>query len=321
MWRRPRRAALKIFYAADLHGSEKCFGKFLNAARYYDVDLLVLGGDLTGKALIPVVRGESGTYEAQFLGRRAIGRGEAEVLEIEKQIRFNGLYPYRCEPDELRELQQDSVLRAARFEEVMRRDVSRWVEMADERLRTPEVRCLAMPGNDDGEFVSEVLSKSERIENCDQRVIEVGGFQFLSLGYSNPTPWHSPRELTEDEMQARIERLAGKLDLSKPAIFNLHAPPHDSGLDSAPEIGDDLRLVGGAAARTVPVGSRAVRKAIETYHPMLSLHGHIHESRGVARIDGSVCLNPGSEYNVGILRGVIVRVAPDRVVGYQFVAA
>lgn len=212
MWRRPKEAALKLFYAADLHGSEKCFGKFLSAAKFYDVDLLVLGGDLTGKAMVPVVRVENGTYEARFLGRRAVARGEAEILEIEKQIRFNGFYPYRCEPDELSELQQDPELRATRFEEVMRRDVSRWVEMADERLRTSEVRCLAMPGNDDGEFVSDVLRQSERIENCDEQVMEVGGFQVLSLGYSNPTPWHSPRELTEEEMRARLERLAEKLD-------------------------------------------------------------------------------------------------------------
>lgn len=322
IWRRrPDETALKIFYAADLHGSEKCFGKFLNAASYYDVGLLILGGDLTGKALVPVVRREDGGYEARFLGRTAVAHDEAELREIEKQVRLNGFYPYRCDLDELRDLQDDEALRKTKFEDVMRRDVSRWLEMADERLRETSVRCLAMPGNDDGDFVGEVLAQAQRIENCDERVIDVEGFQVLSLGYSNPTPWHTPRELPEEEIRARIARLAGKLDPGRPAIFNLHAPPYDSGLDSAPEIGEDLRLVGGAAARTVPVGSRAVRQAVEEFQPMLSLHGHIHESRGAARINGSVCLNPGSEYNVGILRGVIVGVGRQRVLGYQFVSA
>jgi Icc-related predicted phosphoesterase len=322
LWkRRSQGQALKIFYAADIHGSEKCFGKFLGAAKFYEVDLLILGGDLTGKALIPIVRRDDGQYEAQLLGREAVARDEAELQEIEKRIRLNGFYPYRCDRDELVELERDEAKLAAKFEEVMRRDTERWMDMADERLRASGVPCLAMPGNDDGDFVGELLSRSEGMANCDERVVEVGGFQVLSLGYSNPTPWHTPRELSEEEIERRIAGLAEQLEAGKATIFNLHAPPYDSGLDSAPEVRDDLTLVGGAAATTVPVGSHAVRKAIETYHPLLSLHGHIHESRGAAKIDGAVCLNPGSEYNVGVLRGVIVRVDADRVIGYQFVAA
>jgi Icc-related predicted phosphoesterase len=319
--RRSREGALKVFYAADIHGSETCFRKFLKAADFYDVDVLVLGGDLTGKALVPVVRGAGGTWEAKFLGRTAKARDEGELDALEAQIRFNGFYPYRCDPDEVRALEADPTRRAARFDQVMREDIFRWIGIAEERLRESPVRCLIMPGNDDGDYVAEALEGSDRVENAEERILEVKGFLFLSLGYSNITPWHTPRELPEEELGARVSALIEGLDPSMPWIFNLHVPPYDTRIDDAPELDETLRLVGGPSARMVPVGSHAVRAAIEEQQPLLSVHGHIHESRGVARLGKTQAINPGSEYNAGILRGVIVTVDPDRVVGHQFVGA
>jgi Icc-related predicted phosphoesterase len=317
--RRSREGALKIFYAADIHGSETCFRKFLKAADFYDVDVLVLGGDLTGKALVPVVRGTGGTWKAKFLGRTAEARDEGELEALEAQIRFNGFYPYRCDPDELNQLETDPKRRAARFDQVMREDIFRWMGIAEDRLRESPVRCLMMPGNDDGDYVAEALEASERVENAEERIVEVQGFLFLSLGYSNITPWHTPRELSEEELGARISPLVEALDPSLPWIFNLHVPPYDTRIDDAPELDETLRLIGGSGARMVPVGSHAVRAAIEEQQPLLSLHGHIHESRGLARLGKTQAINPGSEYNVGVLRGVIVAVEPNRVVGHQFV--
>jgi Icc-related predicted phosphoesterase len=319
--RRSREGALKIFYAADIHGSETCFRKFLKAADFYDVEVLVLGGDLTGKALVPVVRGAGGTWEAKFLGRTAKARDVGELDALEAQIRFNGFYAYRCDPDEVRALEADPTRRAARFDQVMREDIFRWMDIAEERLRDSPVRCLMMPGNDDGDYVAEALEGSERVENAEERILEVKGFLFLSLGYSNITPWHTPRELPEEELGARISALIEGLDPSMPWIFNLHVPPYDTRIDDAPELDETLGLVGGPSARMVPVGSQAVRAAIEEQQPLLSVHGHIHESRGVARLGKTQAINPGSEYNAGILRGVIVTVDPDRVVGHQFVGA
>lgn len=318
---RSKDGALKIFYAADIHGSERCFRKFLKAADFYGVDVLVLGGDLTGKAMVPVVRGPGGTWEAKFLGRKAQARDDVELAALEEQIRFNGFYPYRCDPDEVRELEADAEQRKARFDQVMRDDVVRWMGIAAERLRESPVRCLMIPGNDDGDYVGDILSESERVENAEGQILDVKGFLFLSLGYSNFTPWHTPRELSEEELAGRIAALAEGLDPSEQWIFNLHVPPYDTMIDDAPELDENLRLVGGANARMVPVGSHAVRAAIEKHRPLLSLHGHIHESRGVAKVGGTVAINPGSEYNVGVLRGVIVTVQPERVVGYQFVGA
>jgi Icc-related predicted phosphoesterase len=319
--RRERDPTLSIFYAADFHGSEKCWGKFLNASAYYDVDLLIMGGDLTGKAMIPVVRTSEGEWRGELLGRKSTFRSEEELERFEKQVRFNGFYPYRCDPDEFMAMQQDRELSRRRFDQVMRRDTERWMDMADQRLAEAGVPCMAMPGNDDQDFIGDLLAQAKTIDNCDEQILDWGGFQVMSLGYSNPTPWNSPRELSEEELGKRIEKLAERLDGSKRTIFNLHPPPHDTGLDNAPELNEDLSLAGGAHARMLPVGSRAVRSAIEQYQPVLSLHGHIHESRGAARLGGSLALNPGSEYNVGVLKGVIVKVTPHKVVGHQFVSA
>jgi Icc-related predicted phosphoesterase len=319
--RKEREPTLKIFYAADIHGSETCWGKFLNAATYYEVDLLIMGGDLTGKAMIPIVRTGEGSWEGELLGRKAELRTEDDLEQFEKQVRFNGFYPYRCELDEVVAMEQDEDLRHRRFDQVMRRDTERWMEIADQRLKDSGIPCLAMPGNDDQDFIGDLLSQARAIENCDEQIVDWGSYQILSLGYSNPTPWESPRELSEEELAERIDRLVQRLDGTRPAIFNLHPPPHDTGLDSAPELNEDLSLAGGAHARMVPVGSHAVRSAIERYGPVLSLHGHIHESRGSARIGPSLALNPGSEYNVGVLKGVIVQVTERNVVGHQFVSA
>ena len=68
-----------------------------------------------------------------------------------------------------------------------------------------------------------------------------------------------------------------------------------------------------------PVGSTAVRELIERIQPVLALHGHIHESRGVANIGKTVAINPGSSYTEGVLQGVIVTLSGDKVVGQQLV--
>jgi len=207
------------------------------------------------------------------------------------------------------------------FRQVMRDSVERWVRLAEERLRGTGVRCFVMPGNDDEFEIDEVLAGSDVVVNPDGAIVEIDGYQMLSLAWANPTPWNSPRELPEEELAARIERLARELDPSLPVIFNLHCPPYDSTLDSAPQLREDLSVVMvGGQPNMVPVGSRAVREAIERYQPVVSLHGHIHESRGAVRIGRTLCINPGSAYGEGVLHGALVRLENDRVASYQLVS-
>lgn len=320
-WRPPKSRPYRLFFVADLHGSEKCFRKFINAGTHYGVDALILGGDVTGKALVPIVRRGDGSYETRLLGRTEVMRDESEVERIERQIRFNGFYPFRSDPDEIAALEGDPTLRAEHFQEVISRDIRRWIQLADERLADSGIECIVIPGNDDEPFVGDLLATGQRLRNPEGEVIDLGAYQLLSYGWSNITPWRSPRELEEDVLEKRIEEIAAHLDPDRPAIFNLHVPPFGSGIDDAPEIRADLSLVGGSSAAMVPVGSLAVRRVIERHQPMLGLHGHIHESRGRANLGRSICLNPGSDYNTGILKGVIVSLIGDQVAEAQFVAA
>jgi uncharacterized protein len=310
-----------LFYVADIHGSEKCFRKFINAARFYGVDALILGGDITGKALVPLVERADGRIDVHFLGEDRVLNDEADVEEAEKAIRSNGFYPFRITEQALSGLASDDGQRQKEFDRIMADDLRRWIRLADERLDGLTTDCLVMPGNDDEHFTGPVLNEAHRLTNPENGIIRIGPYQVLSLGYSNQTPWHSPRELPEDEITRRLNELAAQLDPAVPSIFNIHVPPYGTALDDAPELRADLSIAGGSNSRMVPVGSPAVRAAIETYRPILSLHGHIHESRGTAKVGKTVAINPGSEYNTGVLRGVIVRLRAAEVVGVQFVAA
>jgi Icc-related predicted phosphoesterase len=311
---------VRIYYAGDIHGSEKCWRKFLNAAPFYEADVLILGGDITGKALVPLVERRPGEWAAHVLGRDEVARGQEAVAELEKRIRFNGFYPYRCSEDEYRRLEADEEHRERVVTEVMCRELERWLAVADEKLAGSDVRCLVMPGNDDEFDIDPILSRSARVENPDGRVMRLGEYQLLSSAWANPTPWDSPRELPEDQLEARLEALAAELEPDVPAIFNLHCPPFDSALDMAPQLTDDLRVVRkGGEQVIVPVGSRAVRAVIERHRPLLGLHGHIHESRGAAELGRTLCLNPGSVYAEGVIDGVLVDLDGDRIVRHQFV--
>jgi Icc-related predicted phosphoesterase len=311
---------MRVFYTGDVHGSERCFRKFLNAAAFYDADVLILGGDITGKMLTPVVEEKPGRFVATVLGRKEKAKRPRDLDDMEKQIRFNGFYPYRCTPEEYERLREDEAHRESVMLRVMVDEVRRWMAIADEKLSGTRVQCLVMPGNDDEPEIDAVL-QSEVVVNPDNRVLRVGDYQMLSSCWANPTPWNSPREESEHDLQERLSALAGELDPERPTIFNLHVPPYDSGLDIAAELDDDLKVItSGGQPNLVPVGSRAVRELIERRQPVVSLHGHIHESRGVTKIGRTLCLNPGSNYADGVLDGAIVDLEPDLAPRHQLVS-
>jgi Icc-related predicted phosphoesterase len=308
---------LRLFYAGDLHGSERCFRKFLNAAAFYDAQVLVLGGDIAGKVMVPIIEERPGHFIATLFGRTEKLKKEKDLEDLEKRIRFNGFYPYRTVPVEYERIRTDEDHRAKVMSEVMVAEVRRWMDIADQKLAGSGVRCYIMPGNDD-EMDIDVALGSETVENPEGRVVRIDGYQMLSSCWANPTPWDSPREADEGRLTEMFDDIAADLDTGLPAIFNLHAPPFDSGLDTAFEITADLKVVTeGGQPKTIPVGSHAVREAIEHYQPILGLHGHIHESRNVARLGNSLCINPGSNYADGVLDGAIVDLEEGEVVRYQ----
>jgi len=307
----------RVFFATDLHGSEVCWKKFLNAAKFYGAEVLICGGDMTGKAIVPIVA-ENGHYTLT-LGGEAMTVAAEQVSDVENNIRRRGYYPLQMSVEKVHELDADPAKRAATFQEVMLDGVDRWMKLAADKLRGTGVRCFVSPGNDDEMEVDDVVRRAELVELVEGRVVEIDGFSMISTGWSNPTPWKTHREESEEELAKRIDAMASQISDPAHAIFNLHCPPFRSGLDEAPAIDADLRLLhGGRALR--PVGSTAVRAAIEKHQPLISLHGHIHESKGAVKIGKTLSINPGSAYEEGMLMGAIVQLdAKKGIKSYQLV--
>lgn len=304
-----KRRGLRIYFATDVHGSERCFRKFLAAARIYEADALVLGGDIAGKGLVPV-RGQNGSVTAEV-------KGELVTLPVSEEARLNddinrmGFYPVRLSDAEVAELQRDPRLVDRLFRQEIVAQVDRWCRLAAERLESA-VRCVITPGNDDPVEIDAVLRADERVECPERELCDLGPVALASLGDVTPTPWKTEREYPEEELGQRIAMIMDQLPAGKPSIVNFHCPPYGSGLDTAPELDETLKpVLRGGRPSFVPVGSHAIREAIKRYEPVVGLHGHIHESRGAQQIGRTLCLNPGSDYTADLLRGAVVDIAQD----------
>lgn len=322
MFRRTQREKpLRLFYAGDVHGSRICWKKFINAAAHYPADALIMGGDLTGKALVPVVREGEGLYIARVIGERREAGTAEELDQMQAAIRTNGMYPLIVDQGEAAALEKDKDRRARALEGALLDELRLWVEFADERLAGTDVHAYVIPGNDDPWSIDEVLASGAAVDACDEALRTLGPHEMVSFGYSNRTPWHTPRELDEEEIYSRLKALVDQLERPRSAIFNIHVPPRDSSLDTAYEVDEELRYVTkGGRPHEVPTGSSAVRQIIEETQPLLSLHGHIHESKGVTTIGRTVAINPGSDYGSGHLDGCLVHIVPDRVVNQYLVS-
>jgi len=297
---------MRVYFATDVHGSEICWRKFLGAAKHYDAEVLILGGDMTGKALVPVIDDGGGRWHGTLLEVRAEMNGEEEVAAFEDRVIKRGYYPFRTTPDELRALADDEPRWHALFQEKMLGTVEKWMQMADERLGGTGIRVVCCPGNDDQFEVDDVIAAAKTVELGEGRVLDLDGFQLVSTGWANRTPWETYREEDEPDLRARLEKaISGVTAPPERTVFSFHCPPYRSGLDDAPELTADMRLKDAGRA-VIPVGSTAVRGAIEEHQPALSLHGHIHEARGNCRIGRTLCINPGSSYEQGDLFGAVI---------------
>jgi uncharacterized protein len=299
---------LKLFFTTDIHGSDRCFRKFINAAKFYGAQVLVLGGDITGKAVVPIVKGAGDVYTANFsMEPRRVGTAELPVLV--KEVQFNGFYPFVTNPDELATIRAEPDGVANLFRRLIAESLKSWVALAEERLPAQNVSIYISPGNDDDLVVDEVLASSTFVINPEERIVEVApGVPMLTLGLSNPTPWHSPREVSEEELGWRLNALAERMPHPGGlSIYNTHLPPKDTPIDQAARLDETLKpIVQGGQIVMTGVGSSSVREAILKYQPALGLHGHVHEAAGAIRLGKTICINPGSEYSDGILRGALI---------------
>jgi Icc-related predicted phosphoesterase len=312
---------MRLYFVTDIHGSEVCFRKFLNSHAVYQPDVMVVGGDITGKVVVPLI-GSNGSRTAVMAHGEVALEGREAITAFERQIADTGSYTWHCTDDEYEEARGDERRIDAIFHEAVLARAQWWMELAEERLGGADVRILMSGGNDDFWEIDDILKSATKVECPDDAVVALGdGIELLSLGLANKTPWDCPRDVTEDVLGRRLETLAGELDPDTTHVFNLHVPPHDSRIDLGPALDEDNRpRLGMGGIEPAAVGSTAVREAIERHQPVLSLHGHVHESRGTAKIGRTLAINPGSEYNQGLLRGAIVQLKKGKVKMHQLTA-
>jgi Icc-related predicted phosphoesterase len=303
----------KIFFTTDVHGSEICWKKFISAGKFYEADILILGGDITGKAIVPIVATGNNAYRSVLLEQESILNGEDEVKEMEKRVRSRGYYPYRTNPDEMSEFKTSPEKVSQVFVSLVLKTVQEWLDYASDKLNGTGIRCFITPGNDDMFELDEMVKTCKQVDMCEGHVVQIDDHhEMISSGWTNPTPWHTFREAPEEDLLVRLENMTSQVKNMHNCIFNLHAPPYGSGLDEAPELTKDLRpkLAGNLI---IPVGSKAVRKTIETHQPLLGLHGHIHECKATARLGRTLCINPGSMYEQGYLSGALITLGKDKI--------
>ncbi len=306
---------LRVLFVTDVHGSERCFLKFVNAGKFYKANSVILGGDITGKLVIPIIERE-GTYVCELMNSPHTARSKQELSKLEKTIRDIGYYPYHTTSTELEDLRKNPERLDRLFTQLMCESVQKWIAIAEERLRGTGIQCCISPGNDDRFDIDPILSKSSYVVNPEGQVVQLDqSHEMITLGFTNMTPWNCPRDIPESELAAKVEALTSKVKNFETCIFNLHCPPYNSGLDMAPKLDENLTPVlgPGAAPTMVPVGSPSVRTSIEQHQPLVGFHGHIHESRGTIRLGRTLCINPGSEYTEGILRGALVDIDGNRI--------
>jgi Icc-related predicted phosphoesterase len=324
LFKKKSKKLTKLFFATDLHGSERTYRKFINAGKFYQADVLVMGGDITGKLLIPIIKEAGGSFRATLQGVTQHLTTEAELKALQERIGNLGFYSQVMGEDEFKNLQADPALVDGLFHELARQRLAAWVDLAETRLAGTGIKCFVTGGNDDDPSVLEPIHRAgtQSFFACEGECVQVDDeHTMVSVGYSTPTPWNTPREITEEQLAEIIAGMTAKVPDMQRAIFNFHDPPVDSTLDTCPKLDwstdPPSPIMSGGQIVMHGAGSQSVRQSIEKHQPMLGLHGHIHESQGVAKIGRTTCINPGSEYGEGVLRGCLVTFANGGVEGFQ----
>ena len=305
-----------LFFATDVHGSDICWKKFISGGKFYKAEIIILGGDMTGKAIVPIIHQGGEAWKAILLQQEFMLHGQAEVDDMAQKITSRGYYPYRTTPDEITELgahpeRVDEIFAA----EVMKR-AGQWLAYADDKLAGTGIRCYVSPGNDDMFELDDLIRTSKHVKLVEGQVTQLDDHhEMISSGWSNVTPWHTFREEEEPDLRKRYDAMLSRLKNAKQSIFNIHVPPYGSSLDEAPEFSADMKPKD-AGRSLIPVGSRAVKEIIDQYQPLLGLFGHVHEGKGAVRQGRTLCINPGSMYEQGRLLGAVINLERDKIKNY-----
>ncbi|HHU86139.1 MAG: metallophosphoesterase family protein [Pelotomaculaceae bacterium] len=304
-----------VFFATDVHGSDVCWKKFINAGKYYRSEVLILGGDMTGKAIIPFIKLKDG-FHFDFMENKQILQSEEEVSQAEKMIADKGYYPVRFTPEEIDYYREHPEEREALFTQKALKRLEDWLAFAESKLKDTGIKVFVCPGNDDMFEIDGLLNQSPYIISAEGQAFDLDeNCQLISTGWCNPTPWNTFREESDSKLLERLEKMLPLVRDFRRLICNFHGPPYKSGLDDAPELDENLRPKF-AGQSLVPVGSKAVRDFIYRHQPMLGLFGHIHEARGTQRLKKTIGINPGSSYEQGLLQGALIEINKKGVRNY-----
>lgn len=316
----PGKNRTRLFFVTDIHGSDVCFRKFCSALDFYNCNVIILGGDMTGKMVVPIIQKYTGRYTAQYSGRDVILETGDELERFIRQMKNMGFYPRTMTPDDFEEISASPEKQATLFRHMISDRLHEWSEYAAQKFKGRDVKIYCAPGNDDEDWVDEIIEQSdvfELVEN--RRVFLPDGREMVSTAWSNPTPWDTPRECSEEELEARLEALSKQIENMDNAIFNIHAPPCNTKLDECPALDENLKPISNMGQPVMKaVGSTSARKVIEKYQPLIGLHGHIHEGKGTYKMNRTLCVNPGSDYTEGLLRGCILTLDNAQVLDVQF---
>jgi Icc-related predicted phosphoesterase len=302
----------KILFTSDLHASDTFFLKALSMAKRLSVDILFMSGDLTGKAIVPIVK-VGDHYVSKFFGDDYTLK-EADIAEFQQKVRNVGYYYYHCSKEEYDKLREDPSNVEKLFDVAMRNQLEGWIKKLDEVL-PKALRVVMNPGNDDHFSVDDVLKNSERVMYTEGIVADLDdAHKMISCDWVNPTPWNSPRECSEAELEKKVRAEFQKVSSTERLVCDIHVPPFGTQLDLAPKLDKNLKPKTFFGQPVMDhVGSKAVYKVLKELQPKLALHGHIHESAGICRIGRTLCVNPGSEYVEGIMHGYYLKLTPDSV--------
>ncbi|MEM0117198.1 MAG: metallophosphoesterase [Conexivisphaerales archaeon] len=296
----------RMLFASDFHGNDTVWRKFLNSAKIFSCNVLLCGGDMTGKVMVPIVRHSDGSYTATLMEQR-YRITESDLQAFKHEVRKYSYVPYVCSEEEYQRLSDhpDEVEKV--FEKVEAESLKEWMDIIPQKVGK-DVRVIMNAGNDDKLSLDQVLRSHPNVIYADEEVIDLDDkHEMACFSWSNPTPWNSPREAPEEVLEERLEKILANVKNMKNAIFAFHVPPYDSQIDRAPKLDENFNVVvQGGRPVMIPVGSKAVRKMIEKYQPLIGLHGHIHESPGMYKIGRTVCVNPGSEYAEGLLKAFLI---------------
>lgn len=317
----------KIFFATDIHGSVTTYHKLLNSAKIYKTNKIILGGDITGKLVVPVIKDADGSRRVTLHEQRINVGSEQEYQKVLANLELLGYYYTEMTAGEFKQIQKEEKKIHEIFVRLQKERLDNWATLADQRFKGTDVRLYVTGGNDDDaevmSFVGEM--ETENFVACEGKIIPIGELHtMVSLGISNPTPWQTPREYPEEVVAEKIKDAVKGIDDFRNVIFNFHVPPYDSTLDLCPKLDSSTEpptpVTSGGQLVFAPAGSHAVKGAILKYQPLLVLCGHIHEARGVIKMGRTTVVNPGSEYGEGVLRGVIVNLSDGKVASWQFTA-